>query len=128
MQAFRVTILGTPQSLRDLAPELGVEDDIPLFEVAQSSVLARPDTAPDDVIHELSDELSRLFREGRIAVYAGPWESDDRCVYRITATPLRKTASRASPSSARAETQPTPQAAEFRGSLAGRAFSRRSGA
>lgn len=65
------------QSLRDLALDQGLEDDIPLFEVAQSSVKARPDTSPDEVISELSDVLVRLFHEGRIAVYEGPWQSSN---------------------------------------------------
>ncbi len=67
-----------PQSLRDLALDLGLEDDIPLFEVAQSSLKARPDTSLEEVISELSDVLVRLFQEGRIAVYEGPWQSNDR--------------------------------------------------
>ncbi len=66
-----------PQSLRDLALDLGLEDDIPLFQVAQSSLKARPDTSLEEVISELSDVLVRLFQEGRIAVYEGPWQSND---------------------------------------------------
>ena len=77
MNAFRASILGMPQSLRDLALDLGLEDNIPLFEVARTSVKARPDTSPDEVIAELSDVLVRLFHERRIAVYEGPWRSND---------------------------------------------------
>jgi hypothetical protein len=77
MSAFRASILGMPQSLRDVALDLGLEDDIPLFEVAQSSVMARPDTSPDEVISELSGVLVQLFHERRIAVYEGPWQSNN---------------------------------------------------
>jgi hypothetical protein len=77
MSAIRASIVGMPQSLRNLALELGLEDDIPLFELAPDSVTARPATSPEVVISELADVLVRLFHEGRIAVYEGPWQSND---------------------------------------------------
>lgn len=65
------------QSLRDVALDQGLEIETPLFEIARGSMRARPATSPDQVIAELSDVLVRLFHEGRIAVFEGPWEVND---------------------------------------------------
>lgn len=70
------SIVGMPPSLRDVALGLGLEADIPLFEIAQSSVQARSDTSPHVVIAELSDLLVLLFMKARSPSTRGSWQSN----------------------------------------------------
>jgi hypothetical protein len=61
-------------ALRQTVLDLGLEDDIPLWEVAETCRRDRLVAEGSSGIQELGDLLLSLAREGKIRILAGRWD------------------------------------------------------
>ena len=75
-----------PMSLRQALLELGLEDLIPLPEIATADEIR--EVVEPDRIEELASALIALLREGRIQVWSGHWSNDPEVVDPDTAEKL----------------------------------------
>ena len=86
-----------PTSLRGALLDLGLEDLIPLWEVATADEVRRVlDTGK---VQEIAAALTELLREGRIQVWSGSWPEDPNVVDAATAEKLLKVAQHYEPNS-----------------------------
>ena len=79
--------MNTSTQLRETILEDGLEDLIPLPEIAQT-VKTRRLAAPESVFQELSSALIALLDEGLIQVRAGHWSEDSEVLSRAAAREL----------------------------------------
>lgn len=63
------------QRLRELVLEEGLEDLIPLPEIAATVEIQRV-AAPDSLVQELSEVLVSLLSEERIQIWSGHWSEE----------------------------------------------------
>lgn len=71
--------MSAPASLRELVLGEGLEDLIPLPEIA-ATARVQGAAAPESMVHKLTEVLVELLNEGRIQIWSGHWSTDPQPV------------------------------------------------